>query len=40
MKTVVITGSAKGSVLALKCDITVESDLQNVLDKAVETYKT
>ena len=39
MKTVVITGSTKGSVLALKCDITVESDLQNVLDKAVETYK-
>lgn len=31
--------NAKGSVLALKCDVTVESDLQNVLDKAVETYK-
>lgn len=26
-------------VLALKCDVTVESDLQNVLDKAILKYK-
>lgn len=26
-------------VLALKCDVTVESDLQNVLDKAIIKYK-
>lgn len=26
-------------VLALKCDVTVESDLQNVMDKAILKYK-
>ena len=29
----------EGNVLALKCDVTVESDLQNVMDKTIEKYK-